>query len=179
MEYELMHWGVKGMQWGVRRYQSKDGSLTPAGKKRYYKEADKAGYKNTDANTGSRYKTTKKGKVENYEANADKWVKDDLTRTRKLADESSRMTGSLKNIADKSIKSNPVKKMDLSSMSDKQMRDEINRAMLERQYNEMFAPRKSTKGREFASKFLETAGDVLVVTSTALGIALAVKELRG
>lgn len=32
---ELQHWGIKGMKWGVRRYQNKDGSLTPAGQKRY------------------------------------------------------------------------------------------------------------------------------------------------
>lgn len=32
---ELYHYGVKGQKWGVRRYQNKDGSLTPAGKKRY------------------------------------------------------------------------------------------------------------------------------------------------
>lgn len=32
---ELYHAGVKGMKWGVRRYQNTDGSLTPAGKKRY------------------------------------------------------------------------------------------------------------------------------------------------
>lgn len=31
---ELKHWGIKGMRWGVRRYQNKDGSLTNAGKKR-------------------------------------------------------------------------------------------------------------------------------------------------
>lgn len=35
--YELYHWGVKGMKWGVRRYQNADGSLTPAGKKRQAK----------------------------------------------------------------------------------------------------------------------------------------------
>lgn len=31
---ELYHHGIKGMKWGVRRYQKKDGSLTSAGKKR-------------------------------------------------------------------------------------------------------------------------------------------------
>lgn len=31
---ELYHWGIKGMKWGVRRYQNKDGSYTPAGRKR-------------------------------------------------------------------------------------------------------------------------------------------------
>ena len=29
----LMHHGIKGMKWGIRRYQNKDGSLTNAGKK--------------------------------------------------------------------------------------------------------------------------------------------------
>ena len=33
-ELELYHFGIKGQKWGVRRYQNKDGSLTPAGKKR-------------------------------------------------------------------------------------------------------------------------------------------------
>lgn len=31
---ELQHWGIPGMRWGIRRYQNKDGSLTPAGRKR-------------------------------------------------------------------------------------------------------------------------------------------------
>lgn len=31
---ELYHHGIKGMKWGVRRFQKKNGSLTPAGKKR-------------------------------------------------------------------------------------------------------------------------------------------------
>lgn len=32
---ELYHHGIKGQQWGVRRYQNEDGSLTPAGRERY------------------------------------------------------------------------------------------------------------------------------------------------
>ena len=32
---ELYHWGIKGMKWGIRRYQNPDGSLTAAGRKRY------------------------------------------------------------------------------------------------------------------------------------------------
>lgn len=32
---ELWHWGIKGMKWGVRHYQNKDGTLTTAGKKHY------------------------------------------------------------------------------------------------------------------------------------------------
>lgn len=32
----LTHYGTKGMKWGVRKYQYADGSLTPAGRRRYY-----------------------------------------------------------------------------------------------------------------------------------------------
>lgn len=38
----LMHYGIKGQKWGVRRYQNTDGSWTAAGRARYSKSGDNA-----------------------------------------------------------------------------------------------------------------------------------------
>lgn len=40
---ELYHHGIKGQKWGVRRFQNKDGTYTPAGKKRYNSDSGSGG----------------------------------------------------------------------------------------------------------------------------------------
>ena len=35
MNNEIYHHGIKGMKWGIRRFQTKDGGLTAAGRRRY------------------------------------------------------------------------------------------------------------------------------------------------
>ena len=45
---DIYHHGIKGMKWGIRRYQNKDGALTKAGKKRVAKEITKAYRKGLD-----------------------------------------------------------------------------------------------------------------------------------
>lgn len=56
---ELYHWGIKGMKWGVRRYQNPDGTLTSAGKKRYSSDNPK---KMTDEELNQRISRMQKEK---------------------------------------------------------------------------------------------------------------------
>lgn len=162
---ELYHWGVKGMKWGVRRYQNKDGTLTSAGQKRYERDQRENSEKKKGDKVG--------------QADPNRWIKEDMERTKRLTDSSKQLTNDLKNANDKAIKNAPKKQMDLSKMSDKELRDQINRAFLEKQYNDMFNPPQVSKGREFAGKVLESAGTALAITGSALGVALAIKELKG
>lgn len=167
-ETTLQHWGIKGMKWGVRRYQNKDGTLTAAGKKRMYREM----FDDESKDLKERKK---------YIASSDRWVREDIERSKRLADESTNMARNSKNLSDSIGRAaNKKKSMDLSNMTDKEMRDQINRALLERQYTDMFAePTRVSRGTEYVSRTLDVAGNALAVTASALGIALAIKQLKG
>lgn len=61
---ELYHFGIKGMKWGVRRYQNKDGTLTPAGKRRAADNEKKHAMKNDVRNRRSLSDADLKKKIE-------------------------------------------------------------------------------------------------------------------
>lgn len=68
----IAHHGTKGMRWGIRLYQNKDGSLTPAGQKRYNKEVEKLKKETAKVKAEQKALATKKKnqeKLDKLEAN--------------------------------------------------------------------------------------------------------------
>ena len=57
---ELYHWGIKGMKWGIRRYQNPDGTLTPVGRKRLEKADYKWAKKKTNKITAQAKKASQR-----------------------------------------------------------------------------------------------------------------------
>ena len=57
---ELYHWGIKGMKWGVRRYQNEDGTLTPAGRRRLEKADIRWAKRKTDKITSKAKKASQR-----------------------------------------------------------------------------------------------------------------------
>lgn len=67
----LVHHGIKGMKWYQRRYQNKDGSLTPQGKIRYgavYKKGSKPS--TSSSNESSKPKTKSVSEMSDQELQA-------------------------------------------------------------------------------------------------------------
>lgn len=169
MSYEMYHHGIKGQKWGVRRYQNDDGTLTEAGKKRYAREE-----------LENRNKK-KENQIKDLTPDPNRWVREDIQRRKGVVDANANLVKELKKV-EAETRTTPTKtKMDLSKMTDKELRDRINRELLEQQYNKLFAkePEQTvSKGRAAVQSALEIGGSVLAVTSSALGIALAIRELR-
>lgn len=59
-EHSLKHYGTKGQKWGVRKYQNKDGSLTPAGREHYGYGNGTNRYKSINSNYDNASKSGKK-----------------------------------------------------------------------------------------------------------------------
>lgn len=190
---ELSHAGVKGMRWGIRRYQNADGSLTDLGKKRYskqlndaydtaYKKGMETGLKNPKNSADDVRKGATKAAINATnltEFDSGKEVQKDLDATNAILRETANASGATSN-AVKNIRVN-VKRLDLSNMTDTEMRQRIAREQLESQYDSMFNVRRHRieNGKQAVASIIAGIGTAAVVTHSALEIARAVKTLKG
>lgn len=167
----ISHSGIKGMRWGIRRYQNPDGSYTELGKRR----------RNRDIEENSHKKN--KNKVT---PDPNRWVKEDRTRSKAVVDSTRSLTNSMSQTADAYINldrraaKRKQKRLDLSDYSDQELRTALNRELLERQYNDVFnAPKTRAAGAETVRDILQVVGGSLAIVSSGLGIALAYRDLKG
>lgn len=173
---ELKHYGIKGMKWGVRRFQNADGTYTEAGKKRAAAAEKKTPMSDEELAARVRRLTMEK---QYSKLSKESKPPSKTEEVKKAVDSASELVSRAKKM-DQESRSAARKKqrLDLTKMSDKELREQINRELLERQYNDLFAKENVSRGREYVSKALDASGTVLTVGSSALSIALMLKKLK-
>ena len=163
---ELRHWGIKGQKWGIRRYQNKDGSLTPAGRKRYADE---------EAALKSREKSIKE-----REKNAARKAKIDAKKAELDAREQALKSG--KKGGAGTAKSEEPRTKTMREMTDDELRERTTRMQLEKNYMDAqrglaasLPPKQVSKGQKFVTSLLN---DVVAPAAKNAGKEWAEKKMK-
>lgn len=159
---ELYHWGTKGMKWGIRRYQNKDGSLTPAGRKRYAEEEAKLKAREKTIKNRENIKA-KNAKLAAKKAELD--AREEALKGGKKKDKKARQEEKAAN-----------KPKTMRDMTDDELREHTTRMQLEKQYIDAqknlaaAIPKEVSKSKAFVDS---VKNDVLVPALKSAGKAWA------
>lgn len=138
----LMHHGIKGQKWGVRRYQNEDGTRTRLGKIR-------DGIKNADTKQTAAVRSGVKSGKEGIDSL--KTTYNDIIGRHKKSD-------------------------DPSKLSDEELKARVQRLQQEENYRRLTT--QTVKGERVVNDILSVAGGIAGIAASALGIAVAIKQLK-
>lgn len=176
----LNHHGIKGMRWGIRRFQNKDGSLTPAGKKRRDQQDDK------------------KPKADEKKAEAPKkkslsdMSDDDINKAISRAQLEDRYKALRPNVGGE-----VPKRKNVGDMTNEELREALDRARMEDQYRalrpekesaiktllsttfkDVIAPAAIKSGERFLEKYMDKMGDELLKDTEDPNSISSLKKLK-
>lgn len=162
---ELKHYGIKGQKWGRRRYQNKDGSLTPEGKKRYGDISEDE--------FNAKYKAENLADMKNTKKSLDAGQKDADAMGKLSEKKRNKRQAEVDAATEAAIREHVYK------MSDDDLRAAVNRINMEERYAQVMQQREHIEvGKTKTEKFMSAASTTLTLTSTALTIAMMIRELQ-
>lgn len=156
-EQFFIHSGIKGMKWGIRKYQNPDGTYTELGKKRR-RQFDKAFNP-----------SVKKGKDKAPISPAE----DVFKKTGSAIEDA----GKIADIVGRRKRYEETNKK-LSKMSDKEIKDAVSRMNLEQQYRDAIDKQATANGRITASDILTVAGATVGIAAGLAGIASTIHNIK-
>lgn len=149
----LMHHGILGQKWGIRRFQNKDGSLTSAGKERIQSTLASSGKEiatmtkemSKSANTMSKY----------FQKRATQYDEKKYNASRRKA------------------------RNEMAKLSNKELQDIITRQNLERQYLDYMTDKELIhKGAKKVSNILDACGTAITLVGSTVTTAAAIMALK-
>lgn len=155
--YYLMHHGVKGMKWGVRK--------TP----------EQLGYRRSSRASGSFQDTVKKATTPTIKRGKGK---ENITPAEKIASDGRKITDELSTMSNRASKNRSRKGNNASKMSDAELRQAINRLNMEKQYDELLQSRNTSRGKETVDNILAYTGSILAIAGAGLSIYTTIKGMK-